>query len=143
MKVIYVAGPYRAPNAWEVEQNIRRAEMVAAQVWGMGHAALCPQANARHMIEGCASQDVALPGMLEMMLRCDAVILVPGWGTSSGTRAEVVEAIRRGLPVFGTESEHAPKDGPEHARMVDRALFALANWLERVQSNTLPKMEAP
>lgn len=26
MKVIYVAGPFRAPNSWEIEQNIRRAE---------------------------------------------------------------------------------------------------------------------
>lgn len=99
MKVIYIAGKYRGPNAWAVEQNIRAAEDVAVQVWAAGHAALCPHANSRHM-EGVTTDANFLAGTLEMMRRCDAVLLVPGWEASVGTRAEVAEAERLGLPVF-------------------------------------------
>jgi len=33
MRVVYIAGPYRAPNAWEIEENIRRAERIALHIW--------------------------------------------------------------------------------------------------------------
>lgn len=113
MKVIYIAGKYRGPNAWAVEQNIRAAEDIAAKVWAMGHAALCPHANARHM-EGVASDDVFLAGTLELMRRCDAVVLVPNWRDSEGARAEVAEAERLGIPVFG-HGGHGYIDGVIHA----------------------------
>lgn len=99
MKVIYIAGKYRGPNAWAVEQNIRAAEEVAAKVWAMGHVALCPHANSRHM-EGVASDEHFLAGTLELLRRCDAVVLVPNWRDSAGARAEVAEAIRRGMPII-------------------------------------------
>ena len=98
MKIIYIAGKYRGPNAWAVEQNIRAAENVAAKVWAMGHVALCPHANSRHM-DGVASDEHFLAGTLELMRRCDAVVLVPNWRDSAGARAEVAEAIRLGLPI--------------------------------------------
>lgn len=100
MKVIYIAGKYRGPNAWAIEQNIRAAEDVAAQVWAAGHAALCPHANARHMLEGVTTEAVALAGTLEMMRRCDAVIVVEGWEHSEGAKAEVAEANVIGLPIM-------------------------------------------
>lgn len=100
MKVIYIAGKYRGKTPWEVEQNIRAAEEVAARVWAMGLVALCPHANSRHM-EGVASDDHFLAGTLELMRRCDAVVLVPNWRDSAGARAEVAEAERLGLPIFG------------------------------------------
>ena len=100
MKVIYIAGKYRGATPWEVEQNIRAAEDIAAKVWAMGHAALCPHANSRHM-EGVASDEHFLAGTLELMRRCDAVLLVPNWHRSEGARAEIAEAERLGMPVFG------------------------------------------
>lgn len=104
MKVIYIAGKYRGPNAWAVEQNIRAAEDVAAKVWSMGHVALCPHANSRHM-DGVASDEHFLAGTLELLRRCDAVVLVPNWRDSAGARAEVEEAKRLGMPVLH-EPEH-------------------------------------
>ena len=103
MKVIYIAGKYRGASPWEVEQNIRAAEDFAAKVWAMGHAALCPHANSRHM-EGVSSEEHFLAGTLELMRRCDAVLLVPNWHRSEGARAEVAEAERLGMPVFGREA---------------------------------------
>ena len=102
MKVIYIAGKYRGPNAWAIEQNIRAAEDLAALVWRMGLVALCPHANARHMLEGMIPDATALEGTLELMRRCDAVLLVSNWRDSIGARLEVEEAARIGRPVFGS-----------------------------------------
>lgn len=101
MKVIYIAGKYRGPTPWAVEQNIRAAEEVAARVWALGMVALCPHANARHMLPGLISDDAACEGNLELLRRCDAVLLVPNWRDSAGTGAEIAEAGRLGLPVLG------------------------------------------
>ncbi len=107
MKLIYIAGPYRGKNAWAIEQNIRRAEDAAVIVWKAGHAALCPHANARHMLEGNVTDEHALAGTMLMLQRCDAVMVVEGWQRSEGARAEVLMAMGLGMPVlyaFGDES---------------------------------------
>ena len=101
VKVVYIAGPFRAANSWEREQNIRRAEEAALAVWRNGAAALCPHTNTR-FFDGAAENFVWLHGDLEMLRRCDAVLTVAGWDTSIGAKAEIVEAVRVGLPVFQT-----------------------------------------
>jgi hypothetical protein len=134
MKVIYIAGKYRGPNAWAIEQNIRAAEEVAARVWAMGMVALCPHANSRHM-DGVASDEVLLDGTMELLKRCDAVVMVPGWGKSVGACAEYDEAINRCMPVFGIDSrDDSPPDGPltamAHATAVEQTLMHLRRWAE-------------
>lgn len=104
MKIVYIAGKYRGPNAWAVEQNIRAAEEVAAKVVRMGMMPLCPHANTRHM-DGLASDEFFLVGTLELMKRCDAVVLVDGWRDSIGATNEVYEARRLSIPVF-VDVEH-------------------------------------
>lgn len=128
VKVIYIAGKYRGPNAWAVEQNIRAAEEVAARVWAAGHVALCPHANSRHM-EGVASNDHILAGTLELMRRCDAVVLVPNWQDSAGARAEVAEAFRLGIEVIGL-SRTAERD------MIDLIMEDLNQWAKRTVVQT-------
>lgn len=106
MKLIYIAGPYRGPNTWAIEQNIRRAEDAAALVWKAGLAALCPHANSRHM-DGVTTDENFLAGTMEMLRRCDAVLVLEGWKKSTGACAEVEEAVRLGKAVmyaFGDES---------------------------------------
>lgn len=100
MKVIYIAGKYRGPTPWAVEQNIRAAEDVAAKVIAAGHMPLTPHKNTAHM-EGLADDAFFLAGTMELLRRCDAVLCVSNWRDSVGARAEVEEARRLGLPVFG------------------------------------------
>ena len=100
MKLVYVAGPYRASTPWGVEQNIRRAEEAAVLVHRAGMFAVCPHANSRHM-EGVADDAHFLAGTMEMLRRCDAVLLIDGWKDSIGSCAEEVEAAHLGLPIFG------------------------------------------
>ena len=99
MKVVYVAGPFRGPSAWDIECNIRRAETLALEVWRLGAAALCPHCNTR-FFQNAAPDEVWLEGDLEMLRRCDAVIVTSDWQKSSGAKAEVIEAIHLGIPVF-------------------------------------------
>jgi hypothetical protein len=98
-KLVYVAGPYRGPDAWAIEQNIRRAETLALEIWRLGAAAVCPHANTRYF-QGAAPDDVWLLGDLAILARCDALILTRCWRQSSGARAERAFALERGIPVF-------------------------------------------
>ena len=99
MKVVYVAGPFRGPNSWEIEQNIRRAETLALEVWRAGFAAICPHTNTR-FFQGAAPDEVWLDGDIAILVKCDAVLCTPDWEKSSGARAEVDRAKQVGIPVF-------------------------------------------
>src|SRR3990167_526080 len=99
MKVIYIAGPFRGPNSWEIEQNIRRAEGLALEVWKAGAAAICPHANTR-FYQGAAQDEVWLRGDLEILRRCDAVLMTPDWQQSTGAREEHEFARQHRIAIF-------------------------------------------
>jgi hypothetical protein len=105
MIVVYIAGPFRGPNAWEIEQNIRRAEALALAAWRLGGiAVICPHTNTR-FFHNAAPDDIWLEGDLEILRRCDAVLTTDDWTRSSGAVAEVEEASRRNLLIFRTLDE--------------------------------------
>lgn len=95
---IYIAGPYRAATPWLVEQNVRRAEDVAYQVWATGHVAICPHTNTR-FFDRSLPDYIFTEGTLEMMRRCDAVLVLPNHTDSLGTIGEIREAEKLGMPV--------------------------------------------
>lgn len=99
MRVFYVAGRYRADTEREVLNNIRAAEAVAIEVWKAGYVALCPHLNSR-LMSGLCDDKVFLEGAIELMKRCDAVVLVPGWEKSKGTLAEVEIAQQLNIPIY-------------------------------------------
>lgn len=99
MKLVYVAGPFRGANSWDIECNIRRAETLALEVWRLGAACICPHTNTR-FYQGAAEDSVWLDGDLEMLKRCDAVMLTPDWMKSSGAKAEVEFARNHGIRIF-------------------------------------------
>ena len=99
MKVVYVAGRFRADTHWEIVQNVRNAEAYALTVWRNGGAALCPHLNTANF-QGAAPDEVWIEGTLELLRRCDALLTVPGYTSSKGTLGEIDEAKRLGIPVF-------------------------------------------
>lgn len=99
MKLVYIAGPYRSTTENKVYENIQRARAVALEVWTLGYVALCPHLNTAFFGGECPD-DVWLKGDLEILARCDALCLVPGWEASSGSRAEIEFAQEKGIPVF-------------------------------------------
>ena len=117
MRLVYIAGKYRGPSASDIEQNIQDAEDIAVKVHEDGMFAVCPHPMTRHM-DGVATEAHMLAGTLELMRRCDAVLLVHNWRDSEGSRAEVDEAQRLGLPVFGLAQISADNDGGALAGLV-------------------------
>jgi hypothetical protein len=100
VRIAYVAGPYRSPiGPHGILANIMRARDIAVELWKQGYAVICPHANT-FMMDGAAPDDVWLKGDLEIMRRCDLMVLVPGWEKSSGTRAEVADAVEHRIPVY-------------------------------------------
>jgi hypothetical protein len=103
MKVIYVAGPFRDKNgresSWDVVENVRIAEHLAAEVWCMGAACICPHlntANFGYMLEA----DDFLRGDFEIIRRCDALLMCPEWRDSQGAVAEHTLATSLGMQIF-------------------------------------------
>lgn len=102
--VVYIAGPFRGSSDWARHQNIEKAQKLAFDVWEAGFVALCPHNNTRHF-DGALPHHVWLEGDLELLRRCDGVLMVEGWELSQGARAEYDEARRVGIPVFETLTE--------------------------------------
>lgn len=107
MLVIYVAGPFRATLAnghqdcWGIQQNVMRAMALSLEVWKRGHVALCPHANTMFFQNAAGTADnVWLDGDLELIRRCDAVLMMPDWERSAGARAEQVFALAQHIPVL-------------------------------------------
>lgn len=112
MRLVYVIGPYRASTAWQRDCNIHKARAMGAAVAELGAMPVIPHSNTAHM-DGLCSDEFWLEGTLELMRRCDAVITLPLWDRSTGSRGEVAEATARKMPVF-------------------HSLSGLASWLDRV-----------
>lgn len=99
MKVIYVAGAYRA-NSWNgVWDNIMHARTIARQLWVDGWAVICPHANSIFM-DGEDTDGVFLTGDLEILRRCDAIYMLDNWKQSEGARGEYKLAEELGLEVY-------------------------------------------
>jgi hypothetical protein len=96
--VVFIAGPFRATTTWRIEEHVRQAERMALQVWQAGFAAICPHTNSR-FFQGEAPDSIWLVGYREILRRCDAVLLIPGWVSSEGAVAEMQEARRLKLPI--------------------------------------------
>lgn len=104
MKVIYIAGPYRAKHSWQIHQHIHRSWEMALNIWSHGHIPLSPHLIGMHM-DGIASEEVFIEGTMELMRRCDAIVLLRGYEESSGSLGEIAEANRLGIPIFYGFSE--------------------------------------
>jgi len=100
MKVVYIAGPYRSsegPNG--ILDNIYRARQVALKYWKLGYAVVCPHMNTAFM-DGAEADQIWLDGDLEILSRCDTIIMMPNWIKSEGAIREHSEACKLGLKII-------------------------------------------
>ena len=97
MMVVYVAGAYRAK--WKIRQilNILKARKQSIKLWRAGIAAICPHTNTAFVD---SIDNYILPGDIEIMKRCDAVLILDNWRSSVGTQAEMKAAISKDIPIY-------------------------------------------
>ena len=98
MNVVYVAGPYRAPTIAGIRANIEAARVAAEVFWRMGYAVICPHLNSG-LMDGIVADEDFLEADLEILRRCDQIVMVPGWEQSAGARGELELARECGLVV--------------------------------------------
>ncbi len=100
LKKVYVAGPY---THGDVEENVAAAMLAADALIRAGMAPYVP--HLWHFQHAAYLQPYEVWTALDMeWLRvCDAVVRIPG--RSPGADAEVAEARRLGIPVFGSVEE--------------------------------------
>ena len=96
--LVYVAGPYRGPTAWDVEQNIRAAEALGVEVARRGAYPVIPHSNTRGYFESFQPGEFWLAGTLALLSRCDGAVFSVDWQRSSGTRIEQAWCAEHGLP---------------------------------------------
>ncbi len=91
MRVIYVAGPYRANCENDLFENIMRARKKARELWHEGWVVICPHTNSMFMGD---KEDfhMFLDGCLELVRRSDAIYMLKGWSNSEGSKQELLLA---------------------------------------------------
>ena len=102
MKIVFISGPFRADTPWKVEQNIRKAEEYSLSIMKLAPNEVfcyCSHTNTR-LFDKELPDSLLLSGNIEMLKRCDALYVLPGYETSTGTEAEIAFARQVGKPVF-------------------------------------------
>ncbi len=96
MKLIYVAGKYRARTWFGKVWNILKARRAARRLWKTGWAVICPHMNTALFDEDCPY----IEGDCVMVKRCDAIYMLKGWHDSEGARIERMTAIKKGITIY-------------------------------------------
>lgn len=109
-KLVYIAGPYRSGNGLSVLENVRAAERAAVALARLGIHYICPHLNTAFMSGdgdhiGVATSQFFLDLDLNILARCDAVLLIGDWTKSAGSIGEAVKAIQLGIPVWQLDEE--------------------------------------
>jgi hypothetical protein len=108
MKRIYIAGAYSADNVIDVLRNIGRGERLAGEVFRAGFAPFCPWHDKDYVIQSPDAEYTVqqfYDYSIAWLIVSDAVLLVPGWEKSLGTRREIEIAEAHDIPVFETLDE--------------------------------------
>ena len=99
MKLVYIAGPFRGDDSWEVENNIRVAETTGMAVAQLDAIPVIPHTMYRFW-DGTLPDRFWLECGIRILERCDAIMMCKGWQYSSGSKAEMKFAKENSIPVF-------------------------------------------
>jgi len=104
LKLAFISGPYRAETRHQVVQNIMRAEQIAKKYWKLGYAVICPHKNTS-LFDGILPDEVWLEGDLEILSRCDVIVMMDTWRESVGATEELKFARDLGMEIIFDEEE--------------------------------------
>lgn len=101
-KIAYIAGPYRAKTPYDIMQNVRKAEAVAAKYISQGYAVICPHKNTA-FFDGLILDKDWLTMYITILSRCDVCIMIEGWQGSEGASKERVFAKEHNITIIYDE----------------------------------------
>ena len=87
-KIVFISGAYRGATISDVSDNIATARKYAVKYWKMGYTVICPHLNSAFM-DGIVPDSSFLDGDLEMLRRCDCIVMIPNYHLSSGAVKEL------------------------------------------------------
>jgi hypothetical protein len=103
---LFVSGPFRGTSHWAIQQNIRASEAIALAAWRseLFSWVYCPHTLTAHYQDAAPDHvwlEGHLNGLRDVAKLGGMLIVTPaGHWTSTGTRAELEEAMRLGMPLF-------------------------------------------
>jgi hypothetical protein len=110
MKLVYLSHPYtpRPPfvfikRCW----NIYKAWRLTAKLWDKGYLVICPVLNTSNfeLLTNLTYGDY-LKRDLELLKKCNLLILAPDWKKSNGCKAERAEAQKLRLRIIDLSKEN-------------------------------------
>lgn len=100
---IYIAGKYNDSNIVDCLANIRRGIEMGALLVNGGYAVFCPFLDYQFAFTSHGSSLTKAQFQANSMAWVDvsdALLILPGWETSGGTKREIARAEELGIPVF-------------------------------------------
>jgi len=107
---VYVAGPYRGKDAMahdysvyhNIQHHITEAHRWATMLVNDGIYYFCPHLNSYHMEVVAPNVDPQFWYYLDFAILAHAwaILLIPGWRDSSGSKAEKAFALERKIRVY-------------------------------------------
>ena len=91
-ELVFISGKYSAPTREGVQENIEVAKRYLKKYILLGYPVICPHTNTA-FLGGTAPYDFFVNMYLEILERCDIVVMIPGWKESYGAKKE--EAMAR------------------------------------------------
>lgn len=118
----YLSAPISAPEALFRTYNRLRAQEVSARLWEAAVLHYCPHANSPAV--GCTDvpYETWMAMDLEVIQRCDWVLMLEGWEQSVGCTREFNVALNLDIPVVFTVEEAV-----ERSRQLDQ------QWAEEAE----------
>jgi len=101
---VYVAGPYRALDLLSILDNIRHGIRAATELLRLGFAPYCPWLDFMlhlMLLPGESLEVTAYQNnSIEWLTMSDAMLVLPGYERSEGTKAEIKLAELLEIPIF-------------------------------------------
>lgn len=104
MRVIYIAGPFRGPSPWDIEQNVRSAEERGLAVALRNMIPLIPHTMYR-FFQDSLPDPFWIHATGELLKKCDAMLLTGNWESSTGCQGEIRIADALKIPCFTSLTE--------------------------------------
>lgn len=101
--LIYIAGPFRAPTWLGVRRHVERVRDLGLLIAEAGGYPIMPHTMTAEF-DGLLTDQFWLDGTLELLTRCDGLVLLPTWQASRGARAEQAWAVDAGMPWLVAET---------------------------------------